>query len=179
LIVLLHGAGSGANDILPLLQAEADRSGFLILAPQSEGATWDLVMGRPGADIGHLDRALEAVFSAYRVDRDRVAVAGFSDGGSYALSVGLANGGLFGHVLAFSPGFIPPVPLSGSPSIFISHGTEDPILPIQRCSRRIVPILREAGYVVDYREFLGGHVVPTEMVDAALASFLDSGDGGE
>jgi predicted esterase len=31
---------------------------------------------------------------------------GFSDGASYALSLGLANGDLFTHVLGFSPGFM-------------------------------------------------------------------------
>ena len=41
----------------------------------------------------------------YAVDPSRVAVGGFSDGASYALSLGLTNGDLFTHVLAFSPGF--------------------------------------------------------------------------
>jgi predicted esterase len=34
-----------------------------------------------------------------------LAVSGFSDGASYALSIGPANGDLFTHVMAFSPGF--------------------------------------------------------------------------
>jgi poly(3-hydroxybutyrate) depolymerase len=42
------------------------------------------------------------------VDPQRICVSGFSDGASYALSLGLANGDLFTHVAAFSPGFMRP-----------------------------------------------------------------------
>jgi predicted esterase len=53
-----------------------------------------------------------------------------------------------------------PVGQRDSPRIFVSHGTRDGWLPIDRCSRRIVPQLERAGYEVRYREFEGGHVVP-------------------
>jgi predicted esterase len=42
------------------------------------------------------------------------------------------------------------------------------VLPIQRCSRRIVPQLLAEGYQVDYHEFAGGHSVPAELVTAAV-----------
>ena len=61
----------------------------------------------------------------------------------------------FTHVLAFSPGFLAPAERVGSPRIFVSHGTRDGWLPIERCSRRIVPQLERAGYEVRYREFDG------------------------
>ena len=102
------------------------------------------------------------------VDPAWVAIAGFSDEASYALSPGLANGGLFGAVLAFSPGFISPVPARGRPRVFISHGNGDDVLPIGPCSRQIVPALRQAGYDVNYREFDGGHTVPRSVADDAL-----------
>ena len=35
----------------------------------------------------------------------------------------------------------------GAPRIYISHGTHDTVLPIDRCSRRIVPALQRAGAV--------------------------------
>jgi phospholipase/carboxylesterase len=92
-----------------------------------------------------------------------VAIGGYSDGASYTLSLGIANGDLFTHVLAFSPGFVAPPGRAGSPRIFVSHGTRDGWLPIERCSRRIVPQLERIGYEVRYREFEGGHVVPPEI----------------
>jgi hypothetical protein len=56
------------------------------------------------------------------VDPTRLAVGGFSDGTSYALSLGLTNGDLFSHVLAFSPGFAVPARRRGRPRLFLSHG---------------------------------------------------------
>jgi phospholipase/carboxylesterase len=164
LAVLLHGAGEDARDGLALLRAQADAAGLILLAPTSREYTWDLLVGRRyGPDVAAIDRALEHAFSRCAVDPERVAVGGYSDGASYALSLGLANGDLFTHVLAFSPGFLAPPGRRGRPRIFVSHGTRDAWLPIDRCSRTIVPQLQRAGYEVRYREFEGGHVVPPEI----------------
>jgi phospholipase/carboxylesterase len=168
LVVLLHGAGGDPAGMLPFLQREAEERGVLVLAPKSAGPTWDVLRGGFGPDVTRLDEALAAVFGRFLVDPDRLAVAGFSDGASYALSIGLINGFLFSRVMAFSPGFIVAPTRDGRPSIFVSHGTADPVLPIDRCSRRLVPVLRAEGYDVDYREFAGGHEVPPEMARAAL-----------
>ncbi len=165
LVVLLHGAGEDARDGLALLREQADAARLILLAPASREYTWDTVVGRGryGPDVAAIDRTLEEVFSRYAVDPTRVAVGGYSDGASYALSLGITNGDLFTHVLAFSPGFMAPAGQRGSPHIFVSHGTRDRWLPIDRCSRTIVPRLERAGYGVRYREFEGGHVVPPEI----------------
>ena len=161
LVVVLHGAGEDARDGLALLRAQADAVGLVLLAPASHEYTWDLIAGRSyGPDVAAIDRGLEHAFSRCAVDPERVAVGGYSDGASYALSLGIANGDLFTHVLAFSPGFLAPPGQRGQPRFFVSHGTQDRWLPIDRCSRVIVPQLERAGYEVRYREFEGGHVVP-------------------
>ena len=98
-----------------------------------------------------------------------MAAEGFSAGASYALSLGLLNGDLFTHVIAFSPGFVAEGTRRGKPRIFVSHGVHDPILPIDRCGRRIVRDLRGDDCDVLYTEFDGGHAVPTEIVGAAVA----------
>src|SRR5215208_6428757 len=126
-----------------------------------------------GPDIAAIDRALEHAFSRCAVDPARVAVGGYSDGASYALSIGIANGDLFTHVLAFSPGFLAPASQVGSPRIFVSHGTQDRWLPIDSCSRRIVPQLERVGYEVRYREFEGGHVVPPGIAREAAFWFTN------
>ncbi|MGY1605580.1 MULTISPECIES: alpha/beta hydrolase [unclassified Geodermatophilus] len=168
LVVVLHGAGGDAEAGLGLLRGPADERGLLLLAPASRGATWDAVSRGYGPDVAVLDRALAAVLGTVPVDPGRIAVAGFSDGGSYALGLGLANGRLFRRVLAFSPGFVPPGPRTGRPVVFVSHGTADDVLPIDRTSREIVPALRDDGYDVTYREFDGGHGVPPELAREAV-----------
>jgi dienelactone hydrolase len=138
----------------------------------SRGRTWDAVLDTFGPDVAFIDQAVAWTFARYAVDPDRVAVAGFSDGASYALSLGLANGDLFGRVMAFSPGFVAPAPPQGHPRLFVSHGTADMVLPIDQCSRRIVPRLERADYDVTYQEFDGPHTVPPEIAQAAVAWFL-------
>ena len=171
-MVSLHGAGGNAKHGLALLQDSADGTGFLLLAPSSLGRTWDVILEGYGPDVARLDRALEQTFSQYAVDPEHLAVAGFSDGASYALSLGMMNGDLFSHVLAFSPGFAAPNSQQGKPRFFVSHGTRDTVLPVARCSRKVVPQLERAGYAVDYHEFDGSHTVPEEVRRVAVAWFL-------
>ena len=172
LVLLLHGAGGHARQGLELLRSLADAAGLLLLAPASREHTWDLLVGRRyGPDLALIDRALEQTFSRYAVAPERVAIGGFSDGASYALSLGITNGDLFTHVIAFSPGFMAPAGQTGSPRIFISHGTRDGVLPIDRCSRRIVPQLERAGYDVLYREFDGGHTISPDIASEAVGWF--------
>jgi phospholipase/carboxylesterase len=170
LLVFLHGAGGSAGSALALAGDHALRAGALVLAPSSVASTWDLLTGGLGRDVAVLDAALAAVSDVAAVTR--TAVGGFSDGASYALSIGLANGGLFDAVLAFSPGFAAPPRTEGRPPVWISHGTGDRVLPVERCGRRVARDLSAAGYDVTYEEFDGGHVVPPELVDAALGRWL-------
>src|SRR5215207_8384875 len=169
--VLLHGAGGDARAALDLLRGLADATGIILLAPTSREYTWDVIVGRYGPDVEAIDRALQETFSRYAVDPARLAVGGFSDGASYALSLGINNGDLFTDVLAFSPGFMAPSMSVGTPRFFVSHGRRDRVLPIERCSRRIVPQLERAGYEVTYREFDGGHTVPPEIALEAAGRF--------
>ena len=167
LVVLLHGAGSDPAAGLALLRREADEHGMLLVAPASTAATWNGVIGRWGPDVRAVDTTLRRVLRRFAVDPGRLALGGFSDGASYALSLGLANGDVFSHLIAFSPGFLAPPAERGRPRVFVSHGTDDNVLRIDRCSRRLVPALRRAGYEVHYDEFSGGHVVPPEIAAAA------------
>jgi phospholipase/carboxylesterase len=168
LLVLFHGAGSSAAAGLALLAEHADDANVMLLAPQSAGSTWDVIERGFGVDVQRLDRTLASIFATCRVDPSRVAFGGFSDGASYALSLGIDNGDLARHLLAFSPGFAAPADPSGRPRILVTHGLHDPVLPIERCSRRLVPRLRRAGYDVTYDEFDGGHAVTPELGRRAL-----------
>jgi phospholipase/carboxylesterase len=172
LVLLLHGAGGHARQGLDLLRDLADAAGLLVLAPASRDRTWDLLVGRRyGPDLAMIDQALEQTFSRYTIDPAHLAIGGFSDGASYALSLGITNGDLFTHVIAFSPGFMAPAGQTGTPRIFVSHGTRDGVLPIERCSGRIVPELERGGYDVLYREFDGGHTISPEIALEAVGWF--------
>lgn len=170
LLVLLHGASGSARRVTSLFTV-ADELGIIVLAPESRDRTWDAIRGEFGPDIDFLNRALTHTFDCCAVDKRRLAIGGFSDGASYGLSVGLASGDLFTHVVACSPGFVIPGPPRGKPRIFISHGTADQILHIDTTSRRIVPELKRAGYQITYREFEGPHTVTPAISREALEWF--------
>ena len=173
LVVMLHGGGSGATRGLRPFDDLADARGVVLLAPNARGRTWDLLEGGYGPDVLLIQGALERVLERLAVDRDRIALEGFSDGASYALSLGITNGDVFPHIIAFSPGFAAPAATRGSPSVYVSHGVDDPILPIASTSRRLVPRLRRAGLEVAYREFDGGHKVPDGLAAEALSWWLE------
>lgn len=171
LMLLLHGAGGSATDMLDFRSADAEREGILLLAVDSRTSSWDAIHSAYGIDVAFIDRALAFTFARCRVDPDHIIVEGFSDGASYGLGLGIANGDVFTRVVALSPGFIPrfdgdPV---GNPPIFVAHGKQDPILPIDETSRYWVEVLRNEGYKVTFVEHDGGHVVPAAVAAQALA----------
>ena len=172
LVVCLHGAGGTGAGSIVALRDEAERAGLLLVGPDSRGRTWDVLLGGYGPDVAFIDRALTLAFARFAVDMAHIALEGFSDGASYALSLGLGNGDLFTHILAFSPGFMAPPAQVGTPRIYISHGIHDRVLPIDRCSRRLAPALTRAGYDVLYHEFDGPHTVPREIAGEAVQWFL-------
>ena len=165
LAVMLHGAGGSADRFLQRFGTLPDETGLPMLFVDSRGQTWDGIRAGFGPDVDFLDRALEKVFSMVAVDPNRLALGGFSDGATYALSLGLINGDLFPRIVAFSPGFLVDGETHGKPRVFISHGTADDILPIDRCSRVIVSGLKKRGYDVTFKEFEGGHEVPRAIAE--------------
>jgi phospholipase/carboxylesterase len=173
LAVMCHGAGSEARAGLAPLYCLADECGIVLLAPDSRGATWDLLLREGDHDAQTVDALLGQVLDELAIDAAHVAIGGFSDGASYALSLGLANGDVFTHVIAFSPGFAAPPTRRGDPAVFMSHGRHDNVLPIDRCSRRIAPALRDDGLEVVYEEFEDGHTVPVEIACEAAQWFTD------
>lgn len=172
LVVMLHGAGANAHDAVQPLRRFADERGIVLLAPDARGPAWDLLDGGFGADVDFIDHALAKAFDRCAIDPRRVAIEGFSDGASYALSLGLTNAELFTHIIAFSPGFMAIPRGNGRPRVFISHGTQDLILPAVRCSHRIVTRLERDGYDVRFLEFRGEHTIPHEVAGEAVSWFL-------
>jgi predicted esterase len=128
LVVLLHGAGGRPADMIAPFRAEAEREGIVLVAPASRADSWDMIVGlredsetarRTRAATGTAPRlvddpprvraAMAEIGRRVAIDPRRVALAGFSDGASYALTLGPLNPRVFPVILAFSPGmaFLP------------------------------------------------------------------------
>ena len=167
LLVLLHKAGGSASEWFGgsgSYAPYADKGRFIILAPESPGQSWGTGPKKWGYDY-------------LAIDRSRLAIGGFSDGASYALSLGLANGDVFSYIVAFSPGFIVRAQARGRsgpkgvevPLVYIAHGSSDNVLPIASTSRIFVSSLRKNGYNVEFREFSGGHYLSRQVADQAMS----------
>lgn len=172
LVVLFHGAGGSAEKILPVLADQAAFHRCLLLLPQSMLITWDIVIGGNGPDRERLDWALHEVGAHFALDPGHLAFAGFSDGGSYALSLGLTNGGLVSHIIAMSAGFMAVTAPEGEPKIFIAHGLHDEQLPVATSGRANAAKLKDAGYEVSYVEFNGPHKPQPAVAALAMNFFL-------
>ncbi len=172
LMVLFHGGGGSAQKILPMMEQHALHNGFLLLAPQSLFPTWDIVIAGNGPDRERLDLTLSEVAARYRIDPTHICFAGHSDGGSYALSLGLTNGRFVTHVIVSSAGFMSVHLQEGAPKVFISHGIHDEQIPIDRSGRAHSALLKEAGYDVTYMEYHGPHAWQPPVVALAVNFFL-------
>ena len=171
LVLMLHGAGSTGLSVAYTFD-RADEHGIIILAPDSrDEGTWDLLLHGYGPDVEFIGAALKDTYARCAVDRTHMAIAGHSDGASYALSLGIGTGDTFGRIMAFSPGVMQPAEVHGKPRIFISHGLSDPVMPIDVTSRKFVPRLKALGYDVTYREYEGRHGVTPEVVREAFEWF--------
>ena len=168
LLITLHGAGGDAYGGMQPYLAFAEAARVVLLSPDSRLTSWDRRYGSFGNDVYFIDNALSDTFLQCSINPAKVAIAGFSDGASYALSLGLTNGDLFRNIMAFSPGFMVPNVRRGKPAVFMSHGTADTVLPIDTTSRVFAPKLQSLNYPVTYREFDGSHQLPAAVSAAAF-----------
>jgi phospholipase/carboxylesterase len=173
LILALHGGGGDAGR-WSALHTICGQQGIVLAAPDSRGRTWDRVHGSFGPDVAFIDAVLRFTFERCSIDPARIGLAGFSDGASYTLSLGPSNGDLFTHLMAWSPGFSNPEdPIVGQPRVFVSHGSEDGVLPVALSRSAIVPMFEMDGYDVTYREFVGRHELTAETIAQSFSWFLE------
>ena len=99
------------------------------------------------------------------VQASRIVLAGFSQGGAIALQTGLRHGERLAGIMALST-YLPIASTLAAEAaaanravpIFMAHGMDDPLIPIERAmiSRRQ---LEAAGYAVDWHEYPMEHAV--------------------
>lgn len=170
-MIMLHGY-SGWGDEMKSIFALADEFGVVIVAPDSRDVTWGRSAPGFDQDVRFIGAAFRKASGVLNLDADRVALGGRSDGAGYALSMGLAYGDRFNHLIVIAGGLMAPVRKQGMPKIFIAHGLEDKQMPIERTGRLFQQQLKDEGYDVTYREYEGGHATPVDVVREAFAWFV-------
>ena len=145
-LVLLHGRGATAEDILSL-SGHLAQPGLAYLAPQAEGYTWypnrfifPVEQNEPhlSAALALVDRIVVHVQSA-GIAPERIFIGGFSQGACLASEYVIRNPRRYGGLLVFSGGYIGPLNqvrkpegnLQGMPA-FVGCSDVDPYIPLQR-----------------------------------------------
>ena len=112
LMMMLHGfagSGDGVRGMFPL----AEEFGVIMIAPESRGLTWGRSIPGFDDDVRYLGPAYRHVADLVDIDTTHVALGGVSDGAGYALSMGLAYGDIFNHLIVFCRRPDGPVPQAG------------------------------------------------------------------
>lgn len=145
-MILVHGRGAAPANILELAAPLAHPE-FTYLAPAAAGGTWypysfmaDIEANEPGISSGLrvLDELVERAVAA-GVARDRIVLAGFSQGACLMLEYAVRHAGRFGGVLGFSGGLIGPPgttwprdgDFAGTP-VFLGCSDVDAHVPLER-----------------------------------------------
>jgi phospholipase/carboxylesterase len=145
-VILLHGRGASAEDILGLATEMYDER-FAYLAPQAAGHSWypNSFLAPMEKNEPWLSSALAKVGTivqqavAAGVSRDRIFVCGFSQGACLSSEFVARNPARYGGVIAFTGGLVGPPganlhhdgDLGGMPALF-SSGDPDPHVPWSR-----------------------------------------------
>ncbi len=174
LVVALHGgSGHGADSLWTWLR-EARSRGCLVLAPTSVDRTWSLL--EPALDGSRIVEMVDRVKSRWNVDEHRVLLTGMSDGGTFTLVFGFADGLPFTHLAPMS-GVMPPLPpeqreaARGKP-VYLVHGARDWMFPIAT-ARMARDELTRMGTELVYREIPDlSHTYPREE-NASVLEWLD------
>ncbi|HET9818244.1 MAG TPA: alpha/beta hydrolase fold domain-containing protein [Rhodanobacteraceae bacterium] len=128
------------------------------------------------ASIGEVETLIAREVSR-GVDMSHIVLAGFSQGGAIALAAGLRHAQKLAAIVALST-YLPidsqtaneRSDANAATSIFIAHGTFDPVVA-QVLGERSRDRLRDWGYTVDWHSYPMAHqVCPQEIAD--LADFL-------
>jgi phospholipase/carboxylesterase len=166
--ILLHGSGDRGVTMINALSNAAEEAGVILLAPDANRYTWDLVLGVVGPDADYIEQVLGWAFDHVNVDLSRLTLGGFSDGATYTAWLGLLNGDIFSQLLIMSGCARFPDERVGSPRILILHGNNDQIFGRNTCVPLLLPSLESNGYNVRFIEFEGRHEVSREFARQAM-----------
>ncbi|HTO51846.1 MAG TPA: hypothetical protein VMR50_00555 [Myxococcota bacterium] len=178
LITVLHGAGRQDEMLVKAVRDEPDRRRAFFLVPRSVLPTWDLIASAERPDLDFLEYAYDLIYRRYPIDCERQALLGYSDGASYALSVGLSNPQHFRAIMAWAAGFIALEPgfdpnAARKPDLLLEYGTHDPIFPFEHVALPMRANLERAGYSVEWRVDQGGKHWPSpDFLPEALDWFF-------
>jgi phospholipase/carboxylesterase len=186
LLILLHGVGGQAEDLLPLGHRLRERfAQCAVVIPQGplpfdagpSGRQWFSVSGiteanRPERVTGALApliAAIRATQARLGVEPAATALVGFSQGAILSLEAAQAVDGLVGRVLAFSGRYAQrPEHAPRDTTLHLFHGSADTVIPVAHAREAIGHLGALQGDItLDIADGVG-HVLHPALIDCAL-----------
>jgi predicted esterase len=180
-MILLHGRGAGAQDILSL-STYLDRPGLAFLAPQAEGYTWypnrfifPIEQNEPylSSALKTIDRIVKEV-ETRGIRTDKIFIGGFSQGACLASEYVIRNPRRYGGLIAFSGGYIGPLNMQRMSSgdlaqmpAFLGCSDVDPHIPLQRVKETSALLAGMGARVTEKIYPDMGHTVNDDEIQAA------------
>jgi phospholipase/carboxylesterase len=185
LMLVLHGLGDSIEGYrwLPPALGLPWLSYLLVNAPDPYygGFAWYDLYGDPAAGIGRSRRLLFDLLDELRAGSfpaEKIVVFGFSQGALLSIEIGARYPHRLAGIVAVSGYVNEPERLARELSpqarqqrFLITHGTEDPLLPIEQ-TRPQMDLLRKAGLKIDWREFPKPHTIGGEAEVSVLRDFV-------
>jgi len=180
-VILLHGRGASAQDILGL-SAGFQFPGVAYLAPEAAEHTWypysflaPVEQNEPWLTSAlHKVRQIVEDVSQSGIPREKIVIAGFSQGACLASEFCARNPARYGGLIAFTGGLIGPPgtsflyagSLAGTPA-FLGAGDPDAHVPWQRVQESAAA-LSALGAEVVLRRYPGlGHTINRDELEEA------------
>jgi predicted peptidase len=173
LVIWLHGGGSAGTDNIGQISLDnalgthfwtrreiQEKFPAFVLAPQSP-AGWDNNVDKELSDeLNLLLGILEAVRKEYRIDPNRMYVAGQSNGGMGAWGLITKRPGLFAAAIPLCGAGNPDIASrAAKTAVWAFHGETDDVIPV-RYSREMIDAIKKAGGNPRYTEYKGvGHEI--------------------
>jgi len=185
-LILLHGRGGSAEDILSLADSLPVED-FSLFAPEAAAHSWYpySFLSLPAQNEPWLSSALDLILDlvedikAQGVGADKIWFTGFSQGACLMLEFITRKATRYGGVAAFTGGLIGDKIYRenykgyfGGTPVFIGTSDPDPHVPVQRV-RESAEILEEMGANLTVKVYKGmGHTINgTEISEASKAVF--------
>jgi len=189
-VILLHGRGGSAEDILSLAQPLFHPK-LAYLAPQAANHTWypnsfmaPIEMNQPWLDsaLRKVETIVEQAIAA-GIAPDRILLGGFSQGACLATEFVASHPRRYAGLIALTGGLVGPPgtdlthpgSLAGTPA-FLGSGDPDPHVPFERVQQS-AQVLIDMGASVTVRRYPGrAHTITPEELDFARRLLKDAFD---
>ena len=171
LLMVLHGSAGSGEDMMTVTQRGferlADKEKFVVVYPDALERRWN-DQGGTVDDVGFLLTIVDKLVADGLVDKNRIYVAGISNGGMMAQRLACEQAERIAGIATVAGGLPEPLQATCKPAralpVLVIHGTEEPIVPWS------------GGAVAGFEDF--GKVLSARETAKFWAANNRCGDGG-